>query len=162
MSTPLPPGFTATADTDQPRPRPVPVAPAVVVHHHGAPAWLVLIAALAAGAALGAWRLVPTPAPEPNAAGVRVGRKLVPALAEALAKGCDAAAAQLDAGQTVGAADEALKKTFDSERKAAFATLGGPYLATIVHDGEEPKSDAVRRAFADAHRAIARGLRNGR
>jgi hypothetical protein len=171
MSTPLPPGFVASPDEPRParpRPQPAPAGPAVVVHHHGVPVWLVLTVAVAVAVAVAAvaWRLAstgprPTPPEPPAAEGVRVGRALAPALAEALAKGFDAAADKLEAGQTVGTADDALKATFDTRRKAAFAALGGPYLARIVPAGDEPRDDAVRKAFAEAHRAIAKGLRAG-
>lgn len=166
MSTPFPPGFTASPEEPRPnsaRPKPIAAGPAVVVHHHGVPAWLLLVF-LAALMAAAAWHFLAFDR-HPNASeadGVRVGRLLVPALADALADGFDAAARGIDEGQNVRTADDALKATFDKERNAAFAKLGGPLLAKIVPAGEEPKDEANRRAFAQAHRAIAKGLRGSR
>lgn len=170
MSTPLPPGFTAIPDEPgslRARPQSPPVGPAVVVHHHGAPVWLLALLVVAVGIAGAAWRLAPVEPgpkpPEPPAVeGVRVGRALGPAVALALAQGFETAAEKLDGGQSVRAADDALKATFDTQRKAAFAKLGGPYLAQIVPAGDEPKDESVRKAFAEAHRAIAKGLRGSR
>lgn len=170
MSTPLPPGFTASPEEPRPaalRLKPGPVGPAVVVHHHGVPAWFLVVLVVAIVFVVAAWRfvafdVVPGPPDVPPSEGVRVGRTLVPALAEALAKGFDAAAERIDNGQTIRAADDVLKATFDRERNAAFAQLGGPYLANIVPAGTEPKDNVNRSAFAQAHRAIASGLRGAR
>ncbi|MDR3639508.1 MAG: hypothetical protein P4L84_37250 [Isosphaeraceae bacterium] len=168
MSTPLPPGFTASPDEPRSpasRPKPASVGPAVVVHHHGVPTWLVVTlvpAALIAATVWHLWTLKPGPPAPPAAEGVRIGRALGPAVAEALAKGFDAAAERIDAGQAVHSADDVLKATFDAQRKAAFASIGGPYLAKIVPSGQEPEGNDGRKAFAEAHRAIAKGLRDAR
>lgn len=170
MST-LPPGFAPSPDEPplRPRPGPTPVGPAVVNHYHaplpsgghGLHA-IIVVLALVAGA-LGAHALglrLPHPAVESD--GVKVGRQLGLAVATSLAKGFDAGADELAAGKTVSEADSKLKQVFESERKKAFASLGGPYLSKIVPAGEEPTTSAQRKDFADAHRAIAQGLRGSR
>ncbi len=125
--------------------------------------WLFLGVVVAA-VVVAAWTLrrdwiEPTP---PVHEGVAVGRTLAPALSEALAKGFDAAATLIESGQSIKMADDTLKSTFDTERKAAFGKIGGPFLGSIVKSGEEPKDEAQRQQFAEAHRAIARGLRGTR
>lgn len=171
MST-LPPGFAPAPDEPplRPRPAPSPVGPAVVNHYHaplpppGNRGLYAVIAALALTAgALGAHALgLRLPQPPVESEGVKVGRQLAPAVAASLAKGFEAGADELAAGKTVGEADAKLKNVFETERQKAFAAIGGPYLSQIVPSGEEPSGDAKRKAFAEAHRAIAQGLRGAR
>lgn len=102
----------------------------------------------------------PTPTPEPASPGVTLGRQFAPALADALAKGFEAAATQRAAGLTIKQADDALKSTFSSARNKAFETIVAPTMAKYLPSGAEPTPDGLNR-YATFHRDFATGLREG-
>ena len=179
----FPPGFIPDAEDGPPKrpskPSSAPTSPAVVVHetHHNYGVTLkqaglgcvgavlavafVCIASLLIIAATHTPKPNPTPRPDAHA-GVKVGRQLAPIVVESLAKGFDREAELLEQGKSVGDANKALRDTDDAERQTGFAKVGAPFLEKIVPDGKEPENDAKRKEFAEAHRKIAEGLREGK
>lgn len=105
----------------------------------------------------------PVRAPVPSAPvdGYKLGRAYAPTLAPALAEGWLAAADAIEAGKSVGEAQEALQSAFKAARVRAFSARVVPEFARVLPEGAEPEDAAARARVARLWRDFARGLRGG-
>ena len=72
------------------------------------------------------------------------------------------AATILEQGRTVGDAQAALQKHWQTERAKAFATLVAPEFSKVLPEGTEPATSAQRAEVVRLWRDFAVGLKGGR